>query len=85
MSVTPILQVVPLPTEHVAEQLKLATDRHAEIGFTRCLLILMRYDGDKQTTCMYYAPDQRVSEIISVIESAKFDLFYDAKRELNDN
>lgn len=84
MNIIQHLQLMPLPTERVTEQLTKAVEKHTEIGFTHCFILMVRYDRDKMTTCMYYAPDQRTSEIVSILESAKFDLLYDAKRSLND-
>lgn len=79
---TPILRAMPLPTERVTEQLNAAAAKHAEVGFTHCFLLMVRKDGESITTSMFYAPDQRTSEIIGVLESAKFDLMYDQKRDL---
>lgn len=78
-AVEPILRAMPLPTERVTEQLNAAVAKHAEVGFTHCFLLMVRKDGDSITTSMFYAPDQRTSEIIGVLESAKFDLMYDQK------
>lgn len=82
-AVEPILRAMPLPTERVTEQLNAAAAKHAEVGFTHCFLLMVRKDGESITTSMFYAPDQRTSEIIGVLECAKFDLMFDAKAELD--
>ena len=68
------ITVIPLLGDQVTRQLEDAMAAHKENPYNNIVILAVRNDGNSRTSSLWYAPEKRTSEVIGLLECAKFDM-----------
>lgn len=74
-----MLRALPTQSEHVTEQLQKAMDAHIADPYTDIVILAMRHDGATRSSSLWYAPEQRVSQIVGLLECAKVEMILEQR------
>jgi len=65
---------MPLIGDQVTKQLEDALEAHKENPYNNIVILAMRHDGATRSSSLWYAPEKRTSEVVGLLECAKWDM-----------
>ena len=68
------LKLMPIAGDQVTKQLEDAMAAHKENPYNNIVILAVRNDGNSRVSSLWYAPEKRTSEVIGLLECAKFDI-----------